>query len=132
LRDVSGGAVVYSNHTGHTGSHQRGSSDLEGYWESRLAITKNDDGVRTITADHREAESGHSFQFVLDFDEQTRSLRIKAVRSALERLVEAYLQEHPAASKNDVAKDVDGRRSDVLRLYDVVKSRLEPSLDGVE
>jgi AAA domain len=36
LRDESGAAVIYSHHTGHQGSHQRGSSDLEGFWESRV------------------------------------------------------------------------------------------------
>lgn len=132
LRDEGGAGVLYASHTGHQGTHQRGSSDLEGFWESRLAITKDDDGVRTITAEHREAESGHSFRYVLDFDEVSRSLRIKAVKSEIERLVEAYLREHPDASKNEVAKSVDARRSDVLRLYDVVKGRVEPTLEDVE
>jgi hypothetical protein len=132
LRDQGATGVVYAHHTGHDGQHQRGSSDLEGYWESRLVVAKTSDGTRTITADHREAESAHSFRFLLDFDETTRSLRLKVQRGDLEELVEEYLRANPTASKNGVADNVGGRRSDILRLYDVVKDRLEPHLDGVE
>lgn len=128
LRDESGGAVLYSNHTGHQGTHQRGSSDLEGYWESRLAVSKDEAGTRTVVAEHREAESGHEFRFTLAFDEDTRTLRIDYVRSDLELAVERFLRANPTASKNAVATAVDGRRSDVLRLYDVVKARLEQRL----
>jgi AAA domain len=124
LRDESGAAIPYSHHTGHQGSHQRGSSDLEGYWESRLQIDKEPDGARKVTADHREAESGHSFRFRLDFDEQSRSLRMRTVRSDLEQAVEAYLREHPTATKNEVKENVEGRRADVLRLVDEVRERL--------
>jgi RecA-family ATPase len=75
LRDESGAAVLYSHHTGHKGTTQRGSSDLEGYWESRLQIEKDEkEGTRTVTADHREAESGYSFRFLLHFDGESRSL----------------------------------------------------------
>lgn len=130
LRDEVGATVAYTAHTGHAGEHQRGSSDLEGYWESRLAVKKNDDGTRTVRADHREAESGHEFRFALGFDEATRSLRLAAITSELERQVEDYMRENPTASKNATAAAVDGRRSDVLRLYDLVKERLTtPRLD---
>ena len=132
LRDDGQTGVLYAHHTGHQGTHQRGSSDLEGYWESRLAIEKGEDGTRTVKAEHREAESGHSFRFLLDFDETTRSLRLKVKRGDLEEAVEDYLRANPTASKNETATNVDGRRSDVLRLYDVVKARLfEPRLDDV-
>jgi DnaB-like helicase N terminal domain/AAA domain len=134
LREGAKAAVGYASHTGHEGGHQRGSSDLEGYWESRLALekAKDDEGVRIITAEHREAESGHEFRLALDFDATTRSLRINAITSELERLVEQHLRAHPEATKNEVVEAVGGRRSDVLRLYDVVKARLyEPPLEGV-
>jgi hypothetical protein len=124
LREETGATVLYSHHTGHQGSHQRGSSDLEGYWESRLEISKNDDGTRSLRADHREAESGFEVRYRLAFDEPTQSLRLNIVTSELERLIEAYLRENPTASKNEVNENVDGRRTDVLRLYDVVKDRL--------
>jgi hypothetical protein len=131
LRDETGSAVIYSHHTGHEGKHQRGSSDLEGYWESRLEISKNEDGTRSLRADHREAESGFEVRYRLGFDEQTQSLRLNVVTSELERLVEAYLMENPTASKNETFANVDGRRNDVLRLYDVVKERLTtPRLEG--
>jgi hypothetical protein len=134
LRDESRAVVGYANHTGHEGKHQRGSSDLEGYWESRLALSKDDgdQGPRTVRVEHREAKSGHEFRFALAFDSGSRSLRMRVVTSELERLVEAYLREHPEASKNEVAKKVDGRREDVLRLYDVVQERLTmPRLEGM-
>jgi len=126
LRDEARAVVGYASHTGHEGGHQRGSSDLEGFWESRLALTKatDDAGVRIIKAEHREAESGHQFRFALDFDAASRSLRMRTIVSELERLVEDYLREHPQASKNEVAKNVEGRKADVLRLYDVVEERL--------
>ena len=130
LRDDAAATVAYSAHTGHAGEHQRGSSDLEGYWESRLAVKRLDDGTRSVRADHREAESGHEFRFALAFDEPTTSLRLTAITSELERLVEAHLQENPTASKNEVFKATGGRKSDVFRLYDVVKDRLTPSLEG--
>jgi AAA domain/DnaB-like helicase N terminal domain len=134
LRDEVAAAVGYANHTGYQGTHQRGSSDLEGYWESRLALSKdtNDERMRTVRVEHREAESGHQFHFALAFDSASRSLRLHVVASELERLVEAHMREHPEASKNEVAKDVDGRRADILRVYDVVKERLTmPRLEGM-
>lgn len=131
LRDEAGAGVLYSHHTGHGGTHQRGSSDLEGYWESRLALKKDDDGSRLMTADHREAESGHQFRFRLDFDETSRSLRLKIERGDLQALVEAHLLEHPGASKNEVAKAIGGRRTDVLRIYDEVRERAEPRIEGL-
>jgi RecA-family ATPase len=138
LRDESSAAVGYVNHTGHNGHHIRGSSDLEGYWESRLEVTKPKDATadhdepRIVKAEHREAESGHQFRFALTFDANSRSLRLDAVTSELERLVEKHLREHPTANKTEVYEAVGGRKSDVLRLYDVVKARLyEPPLEGL-
>ena len=56
--------------------------------------------------------------------------QVPPLASRLEEAVEAHLRDNPAASKTEVARAVDGRRSDVLRLYDVVKERLQPHLDG--
>jgi AAA domain/DnaB-like helicase N terminal domain len=134
LRDEARSVVGNASHTGHEGGHIRGSSDLEGYWESRLALAKatDDEGVRIITAEHREAESGHQFRFGLDFDANSRSLRLDAITSELERLVEKQLREHPDANKTEVYEAVGGRKTDVLRLYDVVKARLyEPPMEGL-
>lgn len=38
LRNESGSAVVFVHHTGHNGTHARGTSDFEAYWKSRLGI----------------------------------------------------------------------------------------------
>ncbi len=117
LRDESGAAVVYAHHTGHEGTRQRGTSDLEGYWESKLEITKPVQGEpkRQVTVSHREAESGHTFSFRLDFDETTRSLRLPVVEDLLRARVHAYLDEHPDASKNEVNKHVEGRKETIRR-----------------
>jgi len=36
LREETDAAVLFVHHTGHTGDHMRGSSDLESAWETRL------------------------------------------------------------------------------------------------
>jgi len=117
LRQDSGAAVGYSHHTGHQGTHQRGSSDLEAYWESRLALTKDEaTGVRTISAGHREAESGHSFDFGLDFDHDTRTLRMHFRMGDVEKAVREHLKTNTTASGNDVFKALGGHRSEVLAM----------------
>ena len=126
LRDESGAAVLYAHHTGHHGRQQRGSSDLEGYWESRLTLKKDESG-RSITADHREAESGHTFTFTLDFDELTRSLRLRALTDTLEQKVEEYLREHPEASANETFKELGGNRGKVLEAHARVRQKLQSS-----
>jgi AAA domain len=126
LRDESGATVAYVHHRGHQGKQQRGSSDLEGYWESRLSLDKDDSGVRTMTAEHREAESGHSFRFVLDFDvDRTNSLRLRALADTLEDKVEEYLGEHPDASANDVVDHFGGKRQELLKVVARVRENLE-------
>jgi RecA-family ATPase len=123
LRDQSGAALIYSQHTGHKGTHQRGSSDLEGYWESRLQVEKEDDGTRIVTADHREAESGYNFRFLLDFDQDSRSLRMQAVQTKEEQLVERWLRDQPEWSANKIADAIGGNRQRVLRLVKLAKER---------
>ena len=49
--------------------------------------------------------------------------------SDLEALVEAELRANPEASANEVCKAVDGRRSDVLRIYKNVRERVQPRID---
>jgi AAA domain len=127
LRDESGATVAYVHHRGHQGKQQRGSSDLEGYWESRLSLDKDDSGVRTMTAEHREAESGHSFRFALDFDvDRTNSLRLRALADTVEDKVEDYLREHPDASANDVVDHIGGKRQELLKVVARVRENLEP------
>jgi len=115
LRDESGAMVMFVHHTGHNDrDHGRGSSDFEGYWESKVSIAADDD-VRTLKAEHREAEAAEELRYRLDFDETTRSLRLAAVKSETEEKVEAYLREHSNASANEVYKALGGNRRSVLR-----------------
>jgi hypothetical protein len=114
LRDESGAAVLFVHHKGHNGDHGRGSSDFEGYWESKISIATDED-VRTLKAEHREAEAAEELRYRLDFDETTRSLRLAAVKSETEENVEKYLREHPNASANDVHEALGGNRQGVLR-----------------
>src|SRR5215211_6757702 len=115
LRDESGAAVLFVHHKGHNGDHGRGSSDFEGYWESKVSIAADKD-VCTLKAEHREAEGTDELRYRLDFDQTTRSLRLAAVKTETESKVDAYLREHPEASANDVQDAVGGNRQEVLRL----------------
>ena len=55
LRDVTQAATLFVHHTGHTGEHMRGTSDLESAWESRLSFKRDgDSGIVTVKADHRD------------------------------------------------------------------------------
>jgi hypothetical protein len=128
LRDDSGAAVVFVHHKGHNGNHGRGSSDFEGYWESKISIAGEED-IRTLTAEHREAEASDGLRYRLDLDEATRSLRLAAVRTELEEKVEAHLHEHPEASANEVYEAVGGNRKQVLGL---VKAAREGGSDALE
>jgi len=131
LRDASGGAVLFAHHVGHNGGHARGSSDIEAGWESKLNIDRRD-GKRYIRAEHREAEPADEVGLRLDFDEQTRSVRLlldrpnidkgeasnnngasslsPEIREQIKRLVVADV------SANNIVKTVDARREDVLDL----------------
>ena len=116
LRDASNGAAVgYSHHTPHDGTRQRGSSDLEAYWESKVTVARKD-GQRTLRAEHREAESSAEYRLSFGFDMTTRTVRPGAFRDELEERVRAYLSEHPDASANDVSNSIGGTRSKVLDL----------------
>src|SRR5207249_4615453 len=101
LRELSSSTVLYVAHTGHEGTRQRGSSDFESYYESKLTLVEKA-GKRTLTADHREAEAAGPFELSFRFDGQTRTLRIDADEDELARKVREYLEEHPDASANTV------------------------------
>jgi RecA-family ATPase len=130
LRQESGTAPGFAHHTGHNGKHLRGSSDLEAFWESKLTVTKTDDGSRRITSEHREAESGSAWSYRLGWDQETRSLRLRAGDDQKRKEVADYLREHPEASGNEVFKTVGGTRSDVLAL--VKELREQQTLEGLE
>ncbi len=115
LRNATNAAVVFVHHVGHTGSHARGSSDIESYWESKITVGRQD-GASTLNAEHREAEAIAEFRYRLDFDQTTQSLRLDADQRAekIREEVAAFLAEHPRATANEVAEAVRGRRIDVL------------------
>ena len=121
LRDESGAAVVFVHHVGHAGGRLRGTSDLEAFWESKVAVEKADEGVRKVRTEHREAEAGPEFSFRLDWDETTRSMRIEATEMELRRRVAAYLAENPDASANAVYERLGGNRAAVLDAVRAVK-----------
>jgi hypothetical protein len=116
LRDETCAAVAFTHHVGHEGNRMRGSSDLDGYWESAIKVTKGNDGQRTMQAEHREAEASPTTVFRADFDPATRSVRLNVVDGDLRTRVAAYLADHPAASANDVVDALGANRQEVLRL----------------
>jgi len=79
LRDTSGAAVVFVRHTGYSGTHMRGSSDREGYWESKITLTCKDEGTCEISAEHREVEASEGIRYRRSWDEHSRSRRLVAI-----------------------------------------------------
>ena len=134
LRDEAPGgpcAVVFVHHEGHSGGHLRGSSDLESYWESKVAMRR--DGEEAIfTSEHREAEAGGTHRFRLAWDVETSSVRLRLAEDdrQLEIVARAaeYLDEHPDASGNEIAAALGGNRQNVLRA--VRHLRDEPEDEG--
>lgn len=122
-----GRAVIYVHHTGHEGTRQRGSSDLEAFWESKLTIKRLSDGTRELSAEHREAEGTSTFRYRFDWNEASRSLRLVADDCELRGRVEAYLADHPDASANAVDKAVTGKRPDILALVKEIRNGVVPT-----
>ena len=114
LRDLSGAAVAYIHHTPHDGGRQRGSSDLESYYESKLTLAESKDSGR-LEAEHREAEAA-SFRFAVRFDATTETVRVEAAEDEHEERVREYLHEHPDASANEVFDAVGGKRNRTLEI----------------
>lgn len=110
LRDETGAAVAFVHHTGHSGEHMRGSSDLESAWESRLRWKRDGQSPEvTIEAEHREADAPPPFEYRIAWDGLTRSMRFEPVDDPFIAFVHAFVREHPEASANDVYKAADGR-----------------------
>jgi RecA-family ATPase len=115
-------AVVFCHHEGHAGGHLRGSSDLESYWESKVTLKRTED-EHELSAEHREEEASGAYKFRQAWDHETRSVRLKLFESELDEQVSAYLEKHPDASANDVAKAVEGKRVDVLAAVKRVREK---------
>ncbi len=116
LRDALEAAVLFVHHTGHGGTHLRGTSDLEGYWESKLSLAANPDGTTEVTAEHREAEATEPFQFRQAWD-QHGSVRLAIVEDGrtqqLREAITAHVREHPGEHADGIAKAVHKRAADV-------------------
>jgi hypothetical protein len=124
LRDASEAAVAFVHHTGHAGTHLRGTLDLEAFWESKITISR-ENGISALTAEHREAEAAPEFRYRLAFDGATESLRLDPDRRVdeLREQVAAFLAEHPDAGSNEVCKAVRGRKTDVLAIVKEIKDQ---------
>jgi len=84
------GSVLYVAHTGHEETRQRGSSDFESYYKSKLTLVENG-GKRILSTDHREAEGTGPYELAFRFDGETRSLRIAADEGDIARKVREYV-----------------------------------------
>ena len=130
LRDVCGGTVAYNHHTPHDGTRQRGSSDLEAYWETKLTL-RVDGEKRTLEAEHREAEAAGPYELSFRFHAETRTLRIDADEDELHRAVREYDETHPEAPANeihDVLKEqgLGARKERILEVVRRVRERRFP------
>jgi AAA domain/DnaB-like helicase N terminal domain len=120
LREAGGGAVLFSHHTGHDNrGRMRGTSDLEGYWESKLVLNAEEGSALVdLRAQHREAEDSPQLRYRRVSDDLTDSLRLVLVeeaadaeQDALEELLSA-VRFKPGRSCNELAKAVGKRRQD--------------------
>ncbi|HEY8776554.1 MAG TPA: AAA family ATPase [Gaiellaceae bacterium] len=136
LREATGAAVAFVQHTGHQGDHMRGTSDLESVWETRLQWKKTGDTVE-LTNEHREAEAGPKLEYRLNWDHETRTIRLEAEEDDAPddetvNRVKAYLGTHPEASGSAVAKDLGMRKKTALDALKLIRgsgsgNRPEPS-----
>jgi hypothetical protein len=110
LREETGAGVLFIHHTGHTGEHMRGSSDLETVWESRLRWKRDGQASEvTIENEHRDAEGSGPFTYRISWDGLSRSMRFEAVETPFLTFVHSYLRDHPEASANEVYEAAEGQ-----------------------
>lgn len=117
LRDHAGGAVVWSHHTGHEGRRLRGTSDLEAYWESKVTVRREPEGVCELESEHREAEAGPTVRYRLAWHDLSRSIRLAPIEAPeRRRTLRDELVEHVAANPGDgveaIATAIGRRRQD--------------------
>jgi hypothetical protein len=129
LRDEGGCTVAFVHHTGHEGTHLRGSSDLESYWESKLSLKRDGDEAEFST-EHREAEAGLTHRFRQAWDAETASVRLRLIdderREEINAEIAAFLEKHPDASANEVFKTLGGNRGEVLEAVRRVRGEVVP------
>lgn len=115
LRDDTGAAVWFVQHTGHQGDHMRGTSDMETVWETKLKW-KRDAGSPevTIMSEHREADAAAPIRYRISWDHDTRTMRFPLVEGDLKAKVRAHLAEHPEDSANEVVDALGTNRKQTL------------------
>jgi hypothetical protein len=117
LRDETNAGVGVVHHTGHTGSHMRGTSDLETAWETKLEWKREGQSPEvTITSEHREAEDGPPIRYRISWDHHTRTMRFPLVEGDLKAKVRAHLAEHPEHSANQVVDALGTNRKQTLAI----------------
>jgi hypothetical protein len=130
LRDEGDCTVAFVHHTGHEGTHLRGSSDLESYWESKVALKRDGDEAE-FTSEHREAEAGRTHRFRQAWDAETVSVRLRLLdderQEEIDGEISVFLETHPDASANEVFKALGGNRSEVLEAVRRVRGEVVPS-----
>jgi RecA-family ATPase len=115
LRDETNAAVAVVHHTGHSGEHMRGSSDLESVWETRLTWEREAQSATVkVRSEHREAEAGPPLEYRIGWDGLTRSMRFDLQGDTLAVKVAEALRGDPEASANTIAEQLGGTRQLVL------------------
>ena len=123
LRDATDSGVSFVHHTGHSGEHMRGTSDLESVWETRLSWKRDGDSPEiTLASEHRESEAGPPIRYRIAWDAETRTIRFPLVEADTLAKVRAYLGEHPGASANAVFDALGGKRKEVLEAVKTILS----------
>jgi hypothetical protein len=126
LRNDTESAVLYAHHTGHKEQgRQRGSSDLEGYWESKLTLTADRRGVsRTILAEHREAPITAEFDWALRWHAPSETIALTPTTADpdadLPKRVEEYVTKNPGKLSREIAKGVGKRGEKVQGVLDAL------------
>jgi hypothetical protein len=122
LRDETQAAALFVHHTGHSGEHMRGSSDLESVWESRLAFKRDtDNGIVTVKAEHRDEESSDTVVYVLDWHHETRTMRLRPTVPPLAERIIDHLRDNGPMGATELAKGIETRRQDVDRVLAVLE-----------
>lgn len=122
LRDETASAVCFVHHTGHAGTHGRGTSDLESVWESKLDWKREGEASEVqVTSAHRDAE-GTTLRYRIAWDHDTRTMRFPLVEGDLEARIREYLANNPTASANEVFKALGGGRNKTLEIVGKIKA----------
>jgi hypothetical protein len=120
LREHSGAAVGFVHHSGYEGTHFRGTSDLEGYWESKLTIAgkPGSGGPFTLRAEHREAETTAELKYRVSGSNEGRWVRLVpttsvSVEEHRRDEVHAFVEEKPGHTGVEIATALKRNRAAV-------------------